>query len=147
MNYSFNLFKSPQERNFFDYLTDDYLLERYLFPLELKPIVDLFSEDCNDSLCKVHIFNSRLFIEGGNGDERNELMLRFGDSRLRVARVEFIHKRIGNMDRLYELLKDIQRIYELKPIELEVCETESIRNWCNKHQFVELMNNNFVEKV
>lgn len=143
-----SIFVRPREKNYFDYLNpnEEDRLNGMTFPGEFLPIVDLFSNDCKDSLYKVQISNSRLFINGGSGENINELMLRFGDRRLVVARIEFVNKRVGNMEKLYEKLKGIQKYYSLQPIEMEACETEEMQAWCKKHGFIEKEFNCFVEK-
>lgn len=106
------------------------------FPQEFFEIVSLFAEDCNFNLKSVYIHHNRLFIMGRCKGQINELMLRFGNYRLIVARVEFIHQRQGKMTRLYKILKKIRKKYKLNPITIEQCMTEASRNWSIKNRFV-----------
>ncbi|MCR4813807.1 MAG: hypothetical protein K5879_03170 [Lachnospiraceae bacterium] len=108
------------------------------FPQEFFPILGLFSEDCNYHLQEVYVSGKRLFIKGGCNGKENELMLRFGNSQLIIARVMFIHQRQGNMTHLYKILKKIRKKYKLNPIIMESCITDASVEWSKKNGF-ELM--------
>lgn len=73
-------------------------------------------------------------------------MLRFPieDKRLIIARVAFIHKRQGNMTKLYAVLKRIQKKYKLGHIVIESAQTEAMHCWCRKNGFVEDKFNNTI---
>ena len=52
-----------------------------------------------------------------------------------VARIEFAHKRAGNMTKLFEVLKHIKRSYHLDKVVIESVHTAEMRAWCQKHGF------------
>ena len=106
------------------------------FPIAFFSIIGLFSEDANLNLKNCYVDHDRLFIEGGSGQKRNELMLRYNsgsENNLVVARIEFIHKRKGKMTELYRILKLIQRKYHTGPIIIEAVMTEEMKAWCLKN--------------
>lgn len=106
------------------------------FPQEFFEIVSLFAEDCNFCLKRLYVHCNRLFIEGQSRGKSNFLMLRFGDQRLVVANIQFIHQRQGKMTQLYKILKKIRKKYGLKPIKIESCQTEASRSWSIKNGFI-----------
>lgn len=140
-------FKDPAgnvSEYFFDYFGKYYRnpINTTNFPQEFFPIVSIFVEDSFFNVKQLYADWNRLFIRGDNYNltKSNELMLRIHDDKLVIARLKFIHQRAGNMTRLYRLLTEIQRKYDLKYIELEQCITESSINWCKKNGFVSLPN-------
>ena len=64
------------------------------------------------------------------------MMLRVYDGELVVARICFVHRRKGNMTRLYEILKGIRKRYKLERIKIESVVTPECKNWCIKNGFV-----------
>ncbi len=112
-------------------------LHKNNFPQAFFPIVGLYSMDCHYHLNTLYNSYGRLFICGRYKGQQNELMLRYRDSELVVARVEFIHKHQGYMTELYRILKDIKRSYRLKKIVIECVQTEEMKNWCLKNGFKE----------
>ncbi len=106
------------------------------FPQEFFEIVSLFAEDCNYNLKSLYVHHNRLFIEGQSRGERNVLMLRFGNQRLVVANIQFIHQRQGKMTQLYKILKKIRKKYGLKPIMIETCQTKASRCWSIKNGLI-----------
>ena len=120
------------------------------FPVEFFPIVSLFAEDCDFNICELYADEGRLFIKGRNrkrkGAKTNDFMLRYGDKRLVVARVQFVNQRQGNMSKLYLYLKAIRKRYKLDKIIIECCNTEGMRNWCVNNGFVRMIGNSYIEK-
>ena len=132
---------------FFD--QPEYKVSNENFPQEFFSIVAIFEEDCNFNVKKLYSDSGRLFIYGQNsrGDSNNELMLRYGNNELIVARVKFIHTREGNMTRLYKILKQIRKKYKLNKIIIECCNSDSA-SWCTKNGFVTMEGDktSYVEK-
>lgn len=109
------------------------------FPQHFFPIVALFADDCNYNLTTLHTFFGNLYIKGNYKTENNELMLRYNlNNDLIVARVEFIHKRNGNMSSLLNILKKIKRRYSLNRIIIESVCSEEMKNFCIKNNFNEM---------
>ena len=112
-------------------------------------IVALFADDSNFSINKCYIGFENLFIEGKSRGKVCELMLRLPEGEkdpIVVARVEFMHKRCGNMSKLYMLLKRIQKKFKLGPIIIESVSSEAMRNWCQKNGFTRIKTNDSPEE-
>lgn len=56
-----------------------------------------------------------------------------------IENVEFIHERRGYMSRLFEVLKRIQRNYNLGPIKMENVLSEKMISWCEKNNLEKVM--------
>lgn len=107
-----------------------------LFPEEFYSIVELFREDLGQELHQIYIHDNRLFIKGYHSDKQNDLMLRLGNKvakRLTIARVSFVNKRQGKMTKLMDMLTDIAIKEGYDSIEIEAIVTDSMLNYCNKH--------------
>jgi hypothetical protein len=109
------------------------------FPHELFPIVGIFELDCNLNITQLHFFMNKLYIVGEHDGEKCEIMLRYGhySNELVVARVQFIHRRVGKMTELYRILKLIQQKYKTGQIMIENVQTDEMKKWCIKNGFVE----------
>lgn len=111
------------------------------FPIPFFSIIGLFSEDANYELRDCYVEHNRLFVKGYTNGKQNELMLRYNygkDNNIVVARIEFIHQRKGKMTELYRILKRLQRKYHTGPIVIEAVQTEAMRKWCLKNNFVKM---------
>ena len=143
-----NINNRTKGNNYFNYNFTEGLRSDN-FPQEFFPIVSLFAEDCNYNLKSLYTDRGgRFFISGyrpGKNAAQNELMLRTGNNRLVVARVEFIHQRQGKMTELYKILKNIRKKYNLDPIVIESCISDASINWCQKNGFVPI-GESFIEK-
>lgn len=109
------------------------------FPASLMPIVDLFAEDCGRDLQNVYVDGDRLFIDGvSKSEECNECMLRFSPTTMTitVARVEFVHKRVGNMTKLQGLLYSLAKDDGYVKIVIEAVLSESMHNFCVKNNYL-----------
>lgn len=106
------------------------------FPAAFFPVIGVMVEDCNYHIRKCYSSQDRLFFEGYYSHHFSELMLRYGRSKLVVARIEFAHKRSGNMTKLFEVLKHIKRSYHLDKIVIESVQTDEMRRWCKKNNFI-----------
>lgn len=128
--------------DYFDFFSkmSEWQINRKNFPQEFFSIIAIFEEDCNFNVKEIRSDMQRLFIVGQNskGDKRNELMLRYGNNELIVARVQFIHTRQGNMSRLYKILKQIKKKYRLNKIVVECCVTDASVSWCKKNGFTKI---------
>lgn len=142
----------PESRNVCAFFMNGAYKENFLninnFPQCFFSIVALFAEDSNYNLEEITVMNGNLIIKGYNG-QINELYLRYcynhNEISLVVARVQFINKRKGNMTKLYNILKNIQKKYSLKAIMIECVSTESMMSWCLKNNFVEDIPKNYIE--
>ncbi len=105
------------------------------FPAAFFSVVGIMAEDCNYHISKCYSDGRSLFVEGYYRKHPSELMLRYGKSKLVVARIKFAHQRAGNMTRLFEVLKHIKRSYHLEKIVIESVLTDEMRAWCQKHKF------------
>ena len=144
MENSKDVFKTIQY-NSYDLLQE---MGKQKFPDEFLPINSIFDEDCDGHLEAVYTQAGRLFIRGSidNGEKENELLLRYGNNSLTVARVSFIHRRCGNMTRLYRALQKIRKKYELAPIVIESAITDGSIAWCEKNGFQKKLHN-YIEAV
>lgn len=124
--------------NDFDYFSGNSKLNINCknFPIEFFSIIAIFSEDCDNQISKIYSSMERLFIEGSVDDKSNSLLLRYHDSNLIIAKIQFINTRKGNMTKLYELLKFMKKKYKLNQIIIENCHSSSIISWCIKNNFV-----------
>jgi len=135
-------FLSQQDRtDSFDFFYGLYpeFLNTSNFPQQFFPIVSLFAEDSNYNITKLHTENGKLFLKSDYETETetkiNELMLRYrANGNLIVARVQFIHQRVGKMTKLFELLKNIKSEYGLDRIIIESVQSESMYCWCLKNK-------------
>ena len=147
-----DIFGGKDKRQYFDFFSrrTEWQINKNNFPQEFFSIIAIFEEDCDFNVREIRSDMQRLFIAGQNsrGDKRNELMLRYGDEELIVARVGFVHTRQGNMTRLYKILKQIKRKYKLKKIIIECCVTKASVDWCEKNGFVKINKNStsYIEK-
>jgi len=121
------------------------------FPPAFFSIVSLFAEDANYNLREVTLINGNLIIHGLYKGVKSTLYLRYKyneDISLVVAQVEFIHKRVGYMTRLYKILCNIRKIYKLNEIIIECVNTDEMKNWCQKNGLVKMPNNpyNYISK-
>lgn len=110
------------------------------FPAAFFSIIGIMAEDCHYHIKECYSSNNRLFFVGRYKNNYSELMLRYGDSELIVARIRFAHKRVGNMTRLYAVLKHIKRAYHLKRIIIEAVGTDEMRSWCVKNNLKPITN-------
>ena len=133
MKNSEKIFKSNEVVNS-DFFWEKCPIKAGSFPIEFFEIVALFARDCGFNLEKLRISRNRLLISGYaiELDDENELMLRFGDNKLSVARVKFVCTRTGNMTRLFEILKNIKKTYNLDEIVIESCNDKAAA-WCQKN--------------
>lgn len=130
---SFNSFNINDE-------TNEKCINSKKIPQHFFSIVNLFAEDCNYNIESLYTHLGRLFIKGycNENESENQLMLRYQyDNSLTVAVVSFANKRQGNMTKLFEYLKNIKEDYDLKKIVVENTNSESIKAWCIKNNFVE----------
>ena len=104
------------------------------FPVAFFSIIGIMAEDCNYHIKECYGEGRRLFFKGYYNYHHSELMLRYGHSELVVARIEFAHKRSGNMTKLFEVLKHIKRSYHLERIVIESVQTDEMRLWCKKNK-------------
>ncbi len=102
------------------------------FPVAFFSVIGIMSEDCDYHINDCYSQRSRLFFRSDD----SELMLRYGSSELVVARIEFVHKRAGNMTRLFEVLKHIKQIYNLDKIVIESVQSNEMKAWCKKNNFI-----------
>ena len=105
------------------------------FPAAFFSIIGIMTEDCNYHIKQCYSSGNRLFFTGYYHNHPSELMLRYGNSELVVARIMFAHKRVGNMTRLFETLKHIKRSYHINKIVIECVQTDEMRAWCIKNNF------------
>ena len=103
------------------------------FPAAFFSVIGIMAQDCNYHILTCYNRDNRLFFEGYYNHRHSELMLRYGNSRLVVARIEFAHKRSGNMNKLFEVLKHIKRSYHLDAIVIESVSSDEMRSWCIKN--------------
>ncbi|MBQ6026055.1 MAG: hypothetical protein IJL20_10645 [Lachnospiraceae bacterium] len=111
------------------------------FPQEFFPLVALYTRDCCYNLTQCYTDYHRLFIYGRYREENCELMLRINPESpvgLVIARVRFINQRKGNLTKLIELLEEIRQINSLGEIIIESVTSPEMRNWVNKHGWVEI---------
>ena len=124
--------------NYCDFFSKTHPFRRKNFPIAFFPIVGIFAEDCDYKIRECYISLQRLFVNGYIGNEQCTFMLRYGGSgnRLIVAKVQFIHRRVGKMTELYRILKHIQRVYKSGKIEIESVRSDEMKNWCLKNGFI-----------
>lgn len=109
-------------------------------PVAFFSIISLFAEDVNYEIKECYVECNRLFIRGRTNGKDNQLLLRYNyseENMLVVARVEFVHKRKGNMTKFYEILRKIQQKYHTGPIMIENVSSEEMEAWCFKNKFYE----------
>ncbi len=106
------------------------------FPAAFFSIIGIMAEDCNYHIRECYNQDTRLFFKGYYYRHESELMLRYGMSELVVARIQFAHRRKGNMTKLFEVLKHIKRSYHLDKIVIECVQTNEMREWCKKNKFI-----------
>ncbi|MGF7535504.1 hypothetical protein AAGG74_17770 [Bacillus mexicanus] len=99
---------------------------------ELKDIINLFEED-NGKEVEAYIDKGRLFVNG----EENELMLRLNKHTniLTIARIQFKNTRVGNGQKMLEILKEYGKKNGYKQIMIESILTEEGYNFAKKHGF------------
>ena len=131
------LFFTNSKDTFWDYKANKLKeINSHNFPAAFFSVIGVMAEDCNYHIRKCYNDHGRLFFEGYYHNHYSELMLRYGQSKLVVARIEFAHKRSGNMTILFEVLKHIKRAYHLDKIVIESVQTDAMRCWCQKHNFI-----------
>ncbi len=104
------------------------------FPAAFFSVIGIMAEDCNYHISKCYAADRRLFFEGYYNQRSSELMIRYGQSELVVARIEFAHQRSGYMTKLFEVLKHIKRSYHLDRIVIECVMTDEMKAWCRKNK-------------
>lgn len=118
---------------FYDYLPED--INTSNFPQQFFSIVALFAEDSKYNITSLHTEVGKLYIESHYETEAetgfNELMLKYRDGDLIVARVQFIHQHEGKMTSLFEILKNIKNEHGLNRIMIESARTDAMQNWCS----------------
>lgn len=120
------------------------------FPQAFFQLLAIFVEDSNYHLTKCYATNGILYVEGNYRGKRNELMLRYGTNahQLIVARIAFIHKRKGNMTKLFYMLKRIKRHYGTGPIVIEAACSPEIKQWCEKNKLISVPNcRDYIERT
>jgi len=110
-------------------------INRQTMPSVFFEIIGLFAKDGNYNLRSCYCMHNILYIGSYYNKQENDFMLRYNDPihQLTVARVQFIHRRCGNMTELYEILKKIQRKYKMDNICIENVNTDEMANWCKKN--------------
>ncbi|MBQ7077965.1 MAG: hypothetical protein IJM91_07520 [Lachnospiraceae bacterium] len=112
------------------------------FPAAFFSIIGIMAEDCNYHIKTCYSMNNALFFDGYYNGHSSELMLRYGETDLIVARIEFAHKRSGNMTKLFKILKHIKQSYHLNSIVIESVQTDEMRAWCKKNNLTPCGNPN-----
>ena len=120
---------------YWNFDSDSNQINSECFPAAFFSVIGIMAEDCNYHIHTCYNHFNRLFFESFYRGHHSELMLRYGQSELVVARIEFAHKRAGNMTKLFEVLKHIKQSYHLDKIIIESVQTNEMRCWCQKHYF------------
>ena len=114
----------------------DYKLE------DFQEIIDLFEMDVANKLDTAYIDDSgipRLFLRGAtvSTEDANELMLRLNyiKKELVIARIGFVHQRVGHGTRLLNMLTDFAKENGYEKIVLEAVSTEKMSSFAKKHGF------------
>lgn len=141
-----SMIKFFKNANVFDYC--DYIhnkmspgLTKKKFPVCFFKIVSLFADDCHNQIISLNTFHNNLEIKGSYKGIENELMLRYkyadDNIGLVIARIQFINQRNGNLTNLIKILSDISIQYELGEIMIECANSDEIKNWIKKNDWVE----------
>ena len=146
-----NFFNKLDISNHCDYIHNKVSpgLTKSRFPVCFFRIVSLFASDCKNQITSLHIMQNTLFIEGSYKGEQNELMLRYGyaDNNIGfvIARIQFINQKKGYLSELITILEDIKNQYNLGEIMIECANTNEIKNWLKKNNWVEYRcKNNYI---
>lgn len=127
------------------------------FPQNYKPFLKILEKDSgcdNPQKRQVQINQGRLFaayeakdIEHCTDVDYNDLMIRAramiadndrnNRAAIVVARVMFIHRRVGLMTELYKkLINHVNQMQDLDTIVIESVLTPEMHMWCKKHGFI-----------
>lgn len=109
------------------------------FPEGLRPVIELFLNDAGSVELNAQLdFMQTLFIHSIGDEAVSDFMLRLKtyDQYLTIARVEFIHKRQGNMERLEKILLGLAREIGYRGIQIECANSPSILGYVQKHAYL-----------
>lgn len=114
-------------------LMKDLNSEKYTVEI-FQDLIDILESDSKEQLnCYVQM--NRLFINGYNSE--SDLMLRYrSDSVLTIARLVVETPRAGVGSDVLNWLTDFAKRENFKTIEMESVLSDSMENFCIKHQFV-----------
>lgn len=117
------------------------------FSQELFRFAALMAEDSNCGLTTFNYINRVVTLQGIDKYSQcpNELIIRFTKDILVVKNVEFIHKRVGYMTKVYEYLIEIAQKYRITQIEIESVVSDEMENWCRKYNFEKKYNSFYID--
>ena len=107
------------------------------FSQELFKFAALMAEDSNCGLTAFSYMNQIVTLQGVDKYSKcpNELIIRFTKNIIVVKDVEFVHKRMGYMTKVYEYLLELAQKYQVPQIEIESVVSDEMENWCRKYGF------------
>ena len=110
------------------------LKEKYSIE-DFSELITIFEENAQKKL-KSYVHGNRLFISDADSEVATDFMMRYyKDDTLVIAKFSVEEKRVGTGSKVLNWCVDFAKKENFKKIKIESVLTESMRNFCMKHQF------------